>query len=263
MTLWELLRQKYPPASYALFSEVGNATGSTTKRHADAVCVSLWPSRGLEVIGFELKASRGDWKRELEDPEKAEAVCKYCDRWYVVAHGKDIVKREELPKTWGLMVAADDKLRTVVEAPLLEPLPLDRKFVASMARAAQKQVEAEVAKAKQPGEDQRWQLKQTIREELNADHVKAVERAREDERRRWDDIRAAIKDFEQKSGLNMFGMLGQTWKIGRIAEAVKFLAGDYDPAKRVALIAKEMRELADAGDRAVAELRASGITEAA
>ena len=45
----------------------------------DAVIMSLWPSRGLELHGVEIKVSRADWKREAADPAKAEAIAAYCD----------------------------------------------------------------------------------------------------------------------------------------------------------------------------------------
>jgi len=53
----------------------------------------LWPSRGLHLMGFEIKAGRGDWLRELKDPGKAEGIAAYCDQWWVVAPAEVIVPR--------------------------------------------------------------------------------------------------------------------------------------------------------------------------
>jgi hypothetical protein len=99
----------------------------------------LWPSapHGLELVGFELKVSRSDWLRELRQPNKADPIKQFCDRWYVVCADAKIVKYvEELPKGWGLMFAEDGKLVEFIEAPKLNPLPLDRAFVAALMRRA-------------------------------------------------------------------------------------------------------------------------------
>lgn len=73
-------------------------------RRADAVHVGLWSSRGAGRIDVcELKVSRGDWLRELEKPEKAEAWWPYCNAFWLVVPTADIVQDGELPKGWGLM----------------------------------------------------------------------------------------------------------------------------------------------------------------
>lgn len=115
MTLEGLVRQAYPSPEWAVFFEVGNTTGFGTRRHADAVALGVWQSRGFTLVGFEFKVSRSDWLREKKNPEKAEAVSAHCDAWWVVAGSADIVKVDELPEPWGLYVANEDrtKLKTV------------------------------------------------------------------------------------------------------------------------------------------------------
>jgi len=97
--------------------------------------MSMWPSRGLEINGFEIKASRSDWLRELKNPAKAEAIAAYCDRWWIVAL-KDLVKIEELPAGWGLMeLQANGSLKEVKRAPARENVkPITRTFMAAMMR---------------------------------------------------------------------------------------------------------------------------------
>ncbi len=54
--LWKALPRRYPQTEYALFSQVRNATGFASRiRTADAIALSLWPSRGLALYGFEFK----------------------------------------------------------------------------------------------------------------------------------------------------------------------------------------------------------------
>lgn len=45
--LMERLHKRYADTGYAVLREVGDATGMRQTRWADAICMSLWPSRGL------------------------------------------------------------------------------------------------------------------------------------------------------------------------------------------------------------------------
>src|SRR4051812_4949848 len=88
---------------YAILKEVAKGTGTNGGRYADAVAMSLYPSRGLHLYGFEVKTSRADWLSELKSPRKAEDIACFCDFWYLVIGSNDIVKVGELPETWGLI----------------------------------------------------------------------------------------------------------------------------------------------------------------
>lgn len=125
------LRERYHPTDgWHLFEEVG-AAGEN--RRVDAVAVSAWPSRGYEVVGFEVTASRSDWLSELDDPGKSKWWMERCDRWYLVAP-THVANKDELPKNWGwLRLNNGGQLRKVVQAPELEP-GVDRKLVGVLAR---------------------------------------------------------------------------------------------------------------------------------
>lgn len=131
--LQNALMKAFPLPEYATFFEVGDATGGRHSRWADAVSMSCWPSRGLRIYGFEVKASRSDWLREKKKPQKSGAVQRYCHHWVLVT-APDVVHDGELPPTWGHMVLASGRLRTEVAPPLLEPTPLEAPFVAAMLR---------------------------------------------------------------------------------------------------------------------------------
>lgn len=138
------LRSYYPSNEYAVMWEVGNSTGHNTRRWADAVVVSLWPSRGLTITGIEIKVSRGDWRRELENPAKAEEIAQFCDHW-LVATPEGIVQEHELPFTWGhLIVNPKGAVRMAKKPDRLEPKPLTRGFVAAMLRRSSDVDAAEV-----------------------------------------------------------------------------------------------------------------------
>lgn len=140
------LRERYCKPEWAIFFEVANSTGARHLRYADAVAMNLFPSRGLEIHGFEVKVDRRDWIKELKNPDKAEAVFKYCDRWWVVAT-EHVVRPDELPSTWGLIEAKNGKLRQDVIAPLLKPVRLDRAFAAALIRRAGERDEQEIQAA--------------------------------------------------------------------------------------------------------------------
>ncbi|MDF2916606.1 MAG: hypothetical protein K0S70_823 [Microbacterium sp.] len=80
-------------------------------RRADALYVGFFQSRGRHLVGHEIKVSRADWLHELDQPEKAEAWEPNCHAWYVVAPDASIVRPEELPEGWGLMILGRSKTR--------------------------------------------------------------------------------------------------------------------------------------------------------
>jgi len=86
-TVFEALAKRFPAPAWALISQVRNSTGYSGDRTCDAIAVSRWPSRGLELHGFEIKCSRGDWLGELRRPDKADKMFKYFDRWEAVCSG--------------------------------------------------------------------------------------------------------------------------------------------------------------------------------
>lgn len=135
--VFRLIEQRFSSPEWATFSQVADSTGWGQSRWADAVSMGIWPSRGNEIHGFEIKVTRSDWLNELKDHKKSAAVQKYCHRWWIVAGKRDIVDPDELPKTWGLMIPRGKGLQIKVQAPLLEPAPPTYKFIAAVLRRAQ------------------------------------------------------------------------------------------------------------------------------
>lgn len=192
--MFQLLRKRYPHDAYALFPQVFEGTGSNSGRCADALCMGLYPSRGLELEGFEMKDSRSDWLNELKKHSKADAIFKYCDRWWIVASKKDIVKPEELPEAWGLLVVSGDFLRVEKKAPKLEPEQIPKKFLAAILRRAQ---EFKPSKEELAAEFKR-----------GAEHGKALEKQSAPHRfAELERIEKSVKDFEEASGIEI-----HTWK---------------------------------------------------
>lgn len=130
------LARRYKAPEFALLSQVGNGTGYGVNRWADAMAMSLWPSRGLDLHGFEIKVYRSDWQRELRKPEKADEIALYCDFWWVAAT-PGIVKPDEMPAPWGLLELDGRGLVTVKPAERRNgPDAIDRTLLAALLRRA-------------------------------------------------------------------------------------------------------------------------------
>lgn len=142
--LLELLRKKHSGDAWAFFAEVPERAGFSPRR-IDALAMSLWPSRGLELHGFEIKISRADWLRELRQAEKADGFWKRCDRFFLVAPSGVVAEDGELPPTWGLLQPAGGGLSYRKPAPKLEAAPLDRAFLAGLCRQIHRASPAEHA----------------------------------------------------------------------------------------------------------------------
>jgi hypothetical protein len=120
--------------AHAWLIEVNNATGFTGGRQfADALVVSLWPSRGIWFAGVEVKVSRHDWGREVGQPTKSAEIQAFCDYWWVAAP-VGVVPIAEVPETWELLEVDGRKVLRTKEAPKLSPKPPTIGFVASCLR---------------------------------------------------------------------------------------------------------------------------------
>lgn len=113
--LIRLLHKRYQPPEWAVLEELHNGTGATASRRFDAVAFNCWPSSGFVRYGFEVKVSRSDFARELENHEKRAALEAACHQvWFVVSAG--VCQPREVPEPWGLLTVAGEQLRTLVKA---------------------------------------------------------------------------------------------------------------------------------------------------
>jgi hypothetical protein len=210
--LKDLLETRYSPPAWALLWEVPDGTGGAKSRTADAMAMSLWPSRGLDLHGIEIKNSRGDWLREMKNPEKAETFVGFCDFWWLVTE-KDVVLPEEIPPTWGLITRAGRTLRVKKEAPRLEPAPPDRPFLASIFR--------QISTLKD-----KYVLRDNIQAELDAQWREGLKRGKdsakcelESEQKALDRREQELEKFEEASGIKL-----PQWHGGeKIGAAVKLV----------------------------------------
>ena len=215
------LQESFTPPGYVTLEEVRDATGFDGTRTADAMAISLYRSRGKALWGFEFKVSRNDWLKELKQPEKSETILRYCHHWALVVPTKDIVKPGELPSSWGMYVAQKTRLKCVVPAPLLEPLPMSMTMFTALIYAVGK---------RQSKIDER-----ALNEARNAGYKEGAARTNADYYEKlYKELQEKVKKFENAAGLNIeYG-----WNIEKIGETVKMLMDGDAPLKRILDTAK-------------------------
>lgn len=227
--IFDAIKKRYDDPGYIVLPHVRNSTGyPKTTRTADALIFCAWPSRGFELWGIEIKVRRSDWQKELMLPGKADAIAQYCDRWFV-ACPNGIVKTEELPKGWGLMVMGKDgkKIATRVASKLSESQPMTRAFLAAILRVAVGTVSTEAQLKHEFERGRREGLKEANERERH-DSDWALAQAEDSLRALQADVRA----FEQQAGFSIkAGWKADAKKMGAIVRHV--LATDFDTTVNV------------------------------
>lgn len=229
--LFQALRPLYPPREYALLPQAANGTGAGAFRHCDALTLSLWPSRGMHLSGFEIKSYRGDWLRELRNPEKAEEIAQFCNYWWIVASAP-FVKKDELPEPWGLMTWDQEKqvLRKTKAARFRKAKVPDLPFIAAMLRKAQEIVTPDSALAE-------------VRKEGRAEGVKEAESRIKQRLKDLEELEERVRAFEVATGLEIDG-----WRpVEEIARAVKVVLDGTVGREQERLMGIATRILADLG----------------
>jgi hypothetical protein len=188
-----LLRNRYPASSAALLPQVADRTAGAS-RIADAIVMQLWPSNGLRIEGFEIKVSRGDWRRELKDLGKAETIYRFCDLWWIITTA-NVIDDGDLPETWGHLEVDGDKLVVRKHAkpnPAVDPPT--RVFVASLLRAMQKW---------ETGEDVVKKLEAKIRAELQKAAPPSIHFRDHKVQENYEKLKANVEAFEKASGIHI------------------------------------------------------------
>lgn len=87
---------------WVVFPELrlGSGFGKVSKRRVDYFVIHS--GRGNETIAFEIKASRSDFKRDIEDDLKQRGARLYANKFYYVAP-KGLLKSQEIPLWAGLV----------------------------------------------------------------------------------------------------------------------------------------------------------------
>jgi hypothetical protein len=216
--IFQALRAMMPEQEWVLLPQVRNSTGwSRTERYADAVAMNCWKSRGLVVHGFEFKSQRSDLLSELKKPEKQEeGVYRYCDKWYLVLGDEQIIKPGELPATWGLLAPKGSKLKVKVKAPKLDPVPLDRGFVASLLRSVRDKADLPQAKLDKSFQEGFSAGRRAGREEAGRHQQFVADRHKQP----YEALLKTVQELQEKSGVRI-----ESWNAGRVGELVRLIDG--------------------------------------
>lgn len=227
------LRLRYTSRTgHVLLEGVGNGAGFGNSGWSDGIAMSTWPSKGLRVLGFEVKASKADWQRELDRPEKNAEWQEACHEWYIVAP-KDVVTLMALPDGWGLMLPrGKDGLRIERRSERPAPpeaVPLD--LLAAVFRAAGSERDAAQHKA-------RGRLRDEIRAEFE-DRLKDADEARLDIAVKYDELARALGGtWESIDNLKHTAELVKAVDRGEVEKRARRMIGELE------MVVECLRELA-------------------
>lgn len=209
-----VLSLKFCQPEFSFLRQVRNSTGfQKVERTADAMALQCYPSRGLGLHGFEIKVSRADLKKELEDPDKAEEVARFCDYWWLAVSDRKITEGFHLPKTWGLICCRTGKAVTVKTAGKMKAQELDRKFIASILRCLARADPNDGEYLNQLIDKARHDERVKARRKIQA--IPAVQKTREQE---------LINQFHAKTGLNLSWILGGDERANELICGIKALS---------------------------------------
>lgn len=214
--IWKALKKRYCAPEWAIFPEVANGTGGDCRRHIDAMAFNFYPSRGLSIVAIEIKVDRGDLKRELITPDKAEEVACYCNEFWLAVPEGLITDQHEIPVTWGVMeLIKDGSMRVKKRAVWFNRSDsIPKSFLMAVIRSCGKADDSIIAEVrseayKSAASHQSWELSRA-KEELKK-------------------IEEKLKEFEKATGksINAYTNIeGLVAKI-RMAESMDEVLGKY------------------------------------
>jgi hypothetical protein len=132
----------YGGVDYVVLEQVPNSTGfqGLSYRWIDAAVFSLIPSKGISRSAFEVKVSRSDLIRELQNPVKHKWCQEYFHEFWFLCP-KDIVQVDEIPNGIGLMCPHGDKLTIRKHCQRNDNPKLDDTLLSAFMRSAYKAIE--------------------------------------------------------------------------------------------------------------------------
>lgn len=129
------LHERYPFPKWAAFDELRDAAGFGARSTCDFFAMHTWPSKAFLRVAVEIKVSRGDFLRELDNPGKRAQFEAWAHEFYFAAPAR-LIKPEEVPEGCGLLEATHKTLRARVRAKQRDPEDFDTSFVATLLRAS-------------------------------------------------------------------------------------------------------------------------------
>lgn len=204
--LERLIQERHPDPEWATLLELAKGTGWKSQAgRIDAAAFNCWPSQGYVRHAFECKRTKGDFRRELDNPGKRKWVEEAFNMtWFVTPHG--LVDKSEIPEKWGLLVATKngDKLRRVVQATHRAVGPLREDLALSAMRAmAQKLARSSLSVTLDNQEITSEQLDKIVTERSIREHERLVKEIADNRRE------STRLDYARKELLAPFVVLAQ------------------------------------------------------
>ena len=227
--LEDLLELRFPSPRWASFRELRQSTGfSGGEGRIDFAAFSTWPSDGDRTLACEVKRTRADFMREIEDPNKRAWVEKqFGECYFVMLPG--LVKPDEIPEGWGLRVSTKDgkKLRRL-KAPQQRRVEVSQGLMRSILRqsaASQFKVQEIRGEGHGPG----LCCPQDMVREANERAAEAHADSRREQQRAWDAYRPldTLADLAHERGFLEWEPL-LVEKLVEKAAAEKLGAAQYD-----------------------------------
>lgn len=241
------MAKRWTAPQHSLLWEVADSTGAQQTRRADALIMSVWPSRGIELHGVEIKTSRSDWRRELAQPAKSDVIFRQCHRWWLHTT-PGVVADGELPTGWGLRVYDGDEWHEVADAALNEPEPMSMGFLASILRREEKDLEY---RADRIAEGRLAEMHAQLEARISAEAERRIGAAGR--------LAAFAEAIEKETGLTLeqFSKDADAIKAARIAAAI-MRSGLADQWGGLATVLHVLRDTADKVEQAMGDLTIEG-----
>ncbi len=193
---------------YVTAVQVHNGAGFQYSRKLDAIVFDTWPSAGLSMHGLEIKVTKADLRRELQNTKKFSDFADRLDKFSIIAP-KGLVDLNLLPPQWGLYIPDGKNGLRARRKPLMlhseKRSEISRSMAAAFVRAlvdrslSNEALIAEYTRGYEHGKDK------------GERHMKGSQR-------RIGELERAITEFEQASGVQI-----STWQSDKIGEAVKMV----------------------------------------
>lgn len=247
------LKARYSMEKWMSFVELRASAGcqgyGPSIRTIDFAAIHRWQSRDHRFVCVEVKVSRSDWRRELEQPEKRKPWQAMADEFWFAAPSK-VIPVAELPNGCGLMETWGDKLRikraAVPNDDATGPTPdawvmllrnadeqrkADRLKLNEFADFADRRISLTdlLSLAEKYGSLRRWEIESRIRAELSAEqrerNVKHGDWAAVEQTWKWT-LRQLYDDVTPERAEEAMKLL---FRIGAIRKAARALLDDADP----------------------------------
>lgn len=254
----EALHKRYNPIvngrpgeGYLCIEEARSGAGfNGNGGQCDFLAINTWESRGLTIIGHEIKVSYADWRKELAKPEKAELFSRFCKLWWIVVPVELWPKIEhEVPTNWGAMTLSDKGRLTEKQKPTpnRDPAPVPVwwwiGWMAQVDRQHKRSLPDLIAAQLKPERDRMREFMETETNRRAAAQDQAVL-----------DRLAHLDEFEAATGLNLHH-IGR-WDLERIGKLITTIRKGRD----LSIVADQMRKASEMLDGIVVNSDALEVT---